>query len=346
MLVYMKCNLKMNKIKYILEAWVIRHWYSQKKTAFAYLLWPLSQLFSALVFLRRFMYKKQILKVNKATCPVIVVGNICVGGAGKTPLVMALYFFLKEKGWRPGIVTRGYKGNYKKTSLVTEDSLVTEVGDEPLLLATKTKAAVVVARQRFSAIKYLLKKTDCNIILSDDGLQHYSMARDIEILVIDELRKQGNGLCFPAGPLREPLSRLNEVDMVFFNGGTESSCSFSLQADFLINLKNKTITCPVNYLSGKRVHAVTGIASPQRFFHELKKHGAEVVEHSYPDHYLFKKEDFLDFSSQDLIILTEKDAVKCFSFAKENMWSLPVRAFLNAKAIKALDDNLNHLRAN
>ena len=332
----------MNK-KHRIESWLTNHWYAPEKTWLAYVLMPFSVFFSGIVYLRRRLYETGLLKSYRASCPVVVVGNVSVGGVGKTPLVIALYFFLKERGWTPGIVTRGYRGQYKGVVWVAADSDPNQVGDEAVLLAARTGGAVVVSRDRPSAIKALTHETACDIILSDDGLQHYAMARDIEIVVIDANRKLGNKLCLPAGPLRESVSRLKEVDLVVVNGGEESQCAFSLSGISLLNVLNPGITHSVQILHGKTVHALAGIGSPRRFFDYLRGLGAEVIEHPYPDHYSFKESDFEYFSAQDMWVMTEKDAVKCRAFANANMWFLPVEAHLNAMCVTALEDCLKNL---
>ena len=328
------------RIKSCVIHWIEQQWYSPKKTGFAICLLPLALVFSGIVRLRKKLYQKKYFKIYRASCPVIVVGNISVGGVGKTPLVVALYFFLKDRGWTPGIVSRGYKGKYQGIAWVAADSDPSQVGDEAVLLAARTGGAVVVARDRSNAIKALMHETACDIILSDDGLQHYAMARDIEIVVMDAKRKLGNGLCLPAGPLREPESRLKQVDLVVVNGGDESQCAFSLSGISLLNVLNPSITKSVRILYGRKVHAVAGIGAPQRFFDYLKGLGAEVIEHAYPDHYSFQTSDFECFSSDEIIVMTEKDAVKCRSLAKQNHWFLPVEAHLNSLLTKRFEDCL------
>ena len=333
----MKCSLKMINI----ESWITKHWYSPKKTWLAYGLMPFAVIFCEIARLRRMLYRKKYLRTYRALCPVIVIGNISVGGVGKTPLVIALYFFLKDRGWTPGIVSRGYRGKYEGIVWVAADSDPNQVGDEAVLLAARTGGAVVVARDRSSAIQVLTRETSCDIILSDDGLQHYAMARDIEIAVIDANRKLGNELCLPAGPLRESASRLNEVDLVVVNGGDESQCAFSLSGMSLINILNPSVTKSVNILQGKKVHALAGIGAPSRFFNYLKGLGAEVVEHAYADHYAFQASDLKLFTANDMVIMTEKDAVKCGGIAKENMWFLPVEAHFNALFVNTFERCLN-----
>lgn len=326
-----------------LESWITQHWYSTSKTWLAYALWPFAMMFASIVYLRRSLYRKGWLKTYRAACPVIVVGNISVGGVGKTPLVVELYFFLKERGWTPGIVSRGYRGDYEGVAWVAADSDPNQVGDEAVLLAARTGGAVVVARDRSKAIQALTHETACDIILSDDGLQHYAMERDLELVVMDAARKLGNGLCLPAGPLREPATRLKEVDLVIVNGGDESQCAFSLSGTSLLKVSTPSITESVRSLHGRKVHAFAGIGSPDRFFNYLRGLGAEVIEHPFPDHYPFEASDFEFFSLSDKVVMTEKDAVKCRAFAKENVWFLPVEAHLNAACIKTFEACLKRM---
>ncbi len=313
-----------------IEAWVTKHWYSARKTWFAYLLWPCSIVFHGVITVRRWMYKQRWLKTYRAPCPVIVIGNITVGGVGKTPFVIALYFFLKDRGWSPGIITRGYKGKYSGVTLATSEADPRNIGDEAVLLAARTDAPIAVARSRSAAIQFLVQHTACNIILSDDGLQHYAMERDLEIAIIDATKRHGNALSLPAGPLREPISRLASVDLVVVNGGKLSQPAFSLCGTELFRVHNPNIRTSVYALQGKTVHAVAAIGSPQRFFNYLHSFGLDIIEHVYPDHYAFREQDFQIFSDQDIVVMTEKDAVKCRCFAQNNHWYLPVSAELNS----------------
>lgn len=330
--------------KWNIEYWITQHWYKKKKTWLAYVLFIFSMIFSAIVFLRRWFHNKNWLKSYRADCPVIVVGNITVGGVGKTPLVIALYFLLKEKGWTPGIVSRGYKGSYTGVAWVSSDSNPKQVGEEAVLLAARTGGLVVVSRNRVAAIQALTQESACNIILSDDGLQHYAMRRDIEIAVIDAGRQLGNQLCLPAGPLREPGSRLQTIDLLVQNGGNELEYSFSLFGSCLINLLDSHHIEDVAILKNKKVHAITGIGAPERFFNYLRSFGADVIAYPYPDHYLFEAKDFESFFVDDFLIMTEKDAIKCRAFAKKNMWFLPVDAKLNVRLLQKLEDYLRGLK--
>ncbi len=271
--------------------------------------------------------------------PVIVVGNLTVGGTGKSPLVIALVEQLREKGFKPGVVSRGYGGQATDwPQKVTADSNPFLVGDEPVMIATYARCPVVAAPNRVVAAQSLLTHFDCDIIVSDDGLQHYALARDIEILVVDESRGFGNGFCLPAGPLREPVSRAAAVDCIVMNCVSlpEAAPTTKLTAQ-PHRMKNNGVlftghNCSVmkiipryftplyaakheehlalNHFKGKTVRAVTGIGNPGRFFATLSSLGVECIEHPYPDHHRFKIED-LAFDDDMPIIMTMKDAVKC-----------------------------------
>lgn len=316
----------------MLQRWLLHQWFEKKFSLFVFCLLPLAGLFQILSALRKFCYHKKLFKTHRFNTPVIIIGNISVGGSGKTPLIIALYFLLKKHGYKPGIISRGYGGSYKNLEWVMTDSDPVLVGDEPALIANRTSAPVVVAKKRYMAVEALLKDTDCNIILSDDGMQHYALERDIEIAVVDGKRGFGNGLCLPAGPLREPVSRLRSVNFIIQNGGepgTYSGSVMTLSAIQLISLADNTQSMDLNILHNAIVHAVAGIGNPDRFFDYLSGLGARVVPHRFPDHHQFSPKDF-DFPDGEnhLIIMTEKDAIKCRDFATENMWFLPVEARL------------------
>ena len=247
------------------------------------LLWPLSLLFRVVVWLRRWAYQIGWLKSFRVTAPVIVVGNIVVGGTGKTPLLIRLVELLRQSGYQPGIVSRGYGGSSKYWPRDVEaDSDPDEVGDEPVLLAKRCGCPVVVAPDRVSAAQKLLRDYDCNVILSDDGLQHYRLKRDIEIAVINATQRFGNGFCLPAGPLREPVKRLTNVDFVINNHPPPSSSSssrraqikageysMSLQVTTIVNMGDPAITRSIASFAGHTVHAVAAIGHPTRFFYML-----------------------------------------------------------------------------
>lgn len=320
-------------------------WYSNHPLRFALL--PLSWLFCASVSIRRQAYRYGLLPSRRLSIPVIVVGNITVGGTGKTPLVIWIAQLLKQHGYKPGIVSRGYGGKAERwPQQVRLDSDPRVVGDEAILLAKHSGCPVAVAPKRLQAIDSLLSYYNCNVIISDDGLQHYALQRDIEIQVSDDIRRYGNQFCLPAGPLRESLNRLKKVDFLVTKGATLRShmatkeFSMHYQIKSLCNLKDSRVSQPLSALRGQTVHAVAGIGHPERFFIRLRDHGLKVHEHSFPDHYPFKKMDIY-FNDQLPVIMTEKDAVKCNAIADTRHWFLPIEANLPIEFGQSL---LNRLR--
>jgi tetraacyldisaccharide 4'-kinase len=285
-------------------------WYERHALRFA--LAPLSLIFCSLAKTRRLAYHYNLLKSHSISVPVIIVGNITVGGTGKTPLVIWLAQFLKQHGFQPAIVSRGYGGKSNNwPQQVRADSDPTVVGDEPVLLAKHSQCPVAVAPKRSLAIESLLKTYPCNIIISDDGLQHYALQRDIEIAVIDDILRYGNGYCLPAGPLREPISRLSEIDFLITKGAAlQGEISMQYDMEDLHNLKYEHITQPLSNLRGKSVHAIAGIGHPERFFNRLRDKGLKVNGHAFPDHCKYTAKD-IDFKDDLPVIMTEKDAVKC-----------------------------------
>lgn len=303
-----------------------RHWYRSDLSGLAILLLPLSWLFYLLVSIRRFLYQKKILKTHQFPVPVLVVGNITVGGTGKTPFTIWLIDYLRKNNYRPGIVTRGVGGKEQKAPRwVGDNSLPQEVGDEALLLMQRCQCPVVVGVDRVAATQELLEKTDCNVVISDDGLQHYRLGRTLEIALIDGTRDLGNRCLLPAGPLREPVKRLQTVDMIVRQGGVPQPGEVSMQlvSVNLVAAQDKTRQMPLTDLNGKKIHAIAAIGNPQRFFASLRAVGAEVIEHVFPDHYLYQAND-LAFADDLLVVMTEKDVVKCRSFANEKHWFVPV----------------------
>jgi len=288
-------------------------------------LWPLSWVFRLLAWVRRCAFQIGALQRHKLPVPVIVVGNISVGGTGKTPLVIWLVAHLKELGYKPGIIARGYGAQIGNTPRQVEpNSLAEEVGDEPLLISRRTGCPMFVAPNRVAAAYALLEKSDCDVIISDDGMQHYALGRDIEIAVVDGKRRFGNGCCLPAGPLREPPSRLATVDLVIVNGASESNeHSMHISIGEAVNLHNPELTHNLEEFSGEQVHAMAGIGCPQRFFQLLKDHGLQLIEWVFPDHYQFVKADITP-DDELLVFMTEKDAVKCRHFAQPRHWYLPI----------------------
>lgn len=313
------------------------------------LLLPFSFLFSLLVRTRRLLYQLKIKKVTRFSVPVIVVGNITAGGTGKTPLVIALVKLLKEKGYSPGVVSRGYGvKNLTHPRLVQKDDAVKRVGDEPLMIAQQTDCPVVICPNRVTAVTSLLSTqkiiTPCDLIISDDGLQHYAMGRDIEVVVLDGTREFGNQLYLPAGPLREPLSRLKETDYLISNGkGSRRDVAFmALQPQSFISLIDNRTQLALSAFKNKTIHAVTGIGYPDRFFRTLQSLDINMTKHIFPDHYRFTPED-IDFKDNFIVIMTEKDAVKCKEFADERHFFLSVTAKLDEDFIEDILSKLKKL---
>ncbi len=304
------------------------YWYSQNPIA--WLLLPVTAIYCLLVFFRRFLYRTKILTSYSLPVPVIIVGNISVGGTGKTPLLIALCELLKQQGYRPGIVSRGYSGEFDGEHLVVTSDVPNVIGDEPYLISKRTHCPIVVGQNRVAAAELLLANSNCNLILSDDGLQHYRLRRDIEIAIIDSSRQFGNGFCLPSGPLRETVSRLKQVDLVVehcTNVNADNKNSFLLKFSDAINLSSAE-SKTVGDFKSQPVHGVAGIGHPLRFFKQLRTQGLDVIEHDYPDHYKFKKTDFI-FNDQLQVLMTEKDAVKCQDFAENHLWYVPVNAELS-----------------
>jgi tetraacyldisaccharide 4'-kinase len=301
-----------------------RHWY--RLTPVSLLLLPLSLIFCALVQLRRALYRLGVLHHTRLSVPVIVVGNITVGGTGKTPLVIWLADVLRQAGYRPGIVTRGYRGKSTTWPVsVTAQTSVEQVGDEALLLARRSGCPVLAGPDRVAAAQRHITE-GCNVIVSDDGLQHYRLRRDLEIAVIDGARRFGNRLCLPAGPLREPVARLKTVSLRVANGLAQAGeLGMALVPTGFYNLANTEQHASADRFRPGPVHAVAGIGNPERFFSSLRGLGLEVIAHPFPDHHAFQAGE-LEFGDDRPIILTEKDAVKCESFANARCWVLAVEA--------------------
>jgi tetraacyldisaccharide 4'-kinase len=298
----------------------------------AWLLWPASLGFAVAAWLRRIFYRLKIFGSSHPGIPVIVVGNLTAGGSGKTPLVLRIAEILKEHGWRPGIVSRGYGGSAQQPRAATIAADPAEVGDEPILLARRSGCPVWVAPERIAACRALRAESpECNVIITDDGLQHYALRRDLEICVVDGFGF-GNGFLQPAGPLREPRSRLRSVDAVVAHGadGVEGY-KMALEGDKVVRFTDARDVRPAKSFAGQRVHAVAGIGDPKRFFLQLARFGLKVVPHPFPDHHAFRAEDFA-FGDTDPVVMTEKDAVKCKRIVaglQVQFWVFPVSAALD-----------------
>jgi tetraacyldisaccharide 4'-kinase len=302
-------------------------WYGKHPLRLA--LAPLSWLFCAIVKVRQRAYRHGLLTRQKFPIPVIIAGNITVGVTGKTPLVIWLGQFLKKQGFKPGIVSRGYGGRAEKwPQRVYPDSEPTIVGDEALLLARHSGCPVVVAPKRIKAVQTLLENHDCDLIISDDGLQHYALHRDIEIAVLDDIRRYGNKRCLPAGPLREPMTRLKKIDFTVTKGAALNQ-EFSMQYDLkaLQHVIDDNVSQPLAALRGQTVHAVAGIGHPAKFFTRLRDNGLKLRCHEFPDHHYYSQTE-IHFNDDKPVIMTEKDAVKCRHFAGPQHWYLPIEARL------------------
>jgi tetraacyldisaccharide 4'-kinase len=304
----------------------------------------LAHVYSGLGALRRTLYRRGWLQSSRLRVPVIVVGNISVGGTGKTPLTIALVEALQQRGIQVGVVSRGYGGSATVPVRVALESPPEVVGDEPALIRQRTGVAVVVGRDRVEAAELLLQDPSIQVIIADDGLQHYRMRRDIEICVIDGARRFGNRQLLPAGPLREPVARLANVDFKVCNGGLAQvgEVLLRLMDDGAQRVNDPRQRIGLERFAGGRVHGVAGIGNPTRFFESLRARRIEVVEHAFPDHHAYTAAD-LQFGDNLPLLMTEKDAVKCRAFARDHWWCLPVRAQLPEAFFEALVAKLRAL---
>ncbi len=314
--------------------WLEQHWY--RISPLHLVLWPSSVLFTGLVALRRLLYRSGALAVTRLPVPVIVVGNISVGGTGKTPLVIWLAHLLRERGYRPGVVCRGYGGSAHGPQRATLGSDPREVGDEATLLARRCACPVWIGARRAAAAHALLAAhPECNVLISDDGLQHYALARDVEIAVIDGARGFGNGMLLPAGPLREPQRRLARCDALVVNGAAlfrrdalpsgVPQYDMTLQGRIFYDLLRPAQQAGPERFARQRVHGVAAIGNPHHFFNHLRELGLSFTAHPFPDHHAFRASD-LAFTDADAVLMTEKDAVKCEAFSPGNFWALRVDA--------------------
>ena len=309
----------------------------------------LAAVYARAIALRRRLFAKNVLKSQRVGVPVIVVGNVSVGGTGKTPLTVAIVQRLQEAGWNPGVASRGYgRADEATPRWVDAKTAPDEGGDEPVLIVRRTGAKLRVDRDRVAAARELVA-AGCDVIVCDDGLQHYRLQRDIEIEVIDAARRYGNGRLLPAGPLREPAERGAECDFRVLNlgmGAGEAGFGewpMHLHVEGAVPMRGGR-TRPLSSFSGQRVHAVAGIGNPQRFFSMLREHGLGVVPHAFDDHHRYTRRDF-SFGSELPVLMTEKDAVKCADFATDWDFSVPVSAELPEAFWVALLDRLGAAKA-
>ena len=325
-------------------------WYAPGLTPLAAALLPLSLLYRLAVAVRRNAYR---FVQTALPVPVVVVGGIVVGGSGKTPLTKALAEALAERGWKPGIVSRGYGGSNVSPRAVNRGDDPTIVGDEPPLLAA-TGVPVWVGRDRVATARALIAvHRECTLILSDDGLQHYALRRDFEIAVVDAARGLGNARLLPAGPLREPPSRLREVDAVVTlvaasaspgQGGGERESAMWYEPLPWRSLTDANAMADTARWRAGPVHALAGIGDPQRFFALVRSFGLDPICHAFPDHHRFVPED-LDLPGATAILMTEKDAVKCAAFADARCWCLPIRARIAPELVERVERKLRGLQA-
>ncbi len=311
-----------NKITHYLE----NAWYGH--TGLTLMLRPLAWLFIAITTIRRFAYRYKIIKSVKLPVPVIVIGNLTVGGTGKTPLVIWVANNLKSAGYKPGIISRGYGGKAKHwPQQVRPDADPVIIGDEAVVISRRTRCPMAVGPDRAAAGEALLKYADIDIILSDDGLQHYHLQRDIEILVIDGIRRFGNGFCLPAGPLRELPSRKHEVDFIVTNGiaahGEYPMKYLGPRAVNMLSGEERTL----DEFKNKPVTAIAGIGNPDKFFNFLRAAGLRINSIAFADHFEYTQAS-LPFDDEQIVLMTEKDAVKCQRFAKADWWYLPINVEL------------------
>ncbi len=310
----------------------------------------LEPLYAALVRARHALYRRGWRRTERVAVPVLVVGNLVAGGSGKTPLTLAIVERLRAEGFTPGVASRGHgRGDPARGRWVEAGSDATEVGDEPLLIARETGVRVRVDRDRVAAAR-ALAAAGCNVVVCDDGLQHLRLARDVEIEVEDLRRRRGNGRLLPAGPLREPLARADRCDFRVLNlGAADATGDAVAEAGFgqwpmqLLLERAQALDAarsqPLTAFAGRRVHAVAGIADPERFFAALRARGIAVVPHAFADHHAFQRDDF-DFASELPVLMTAKDAVKCAQFGLADAWVVPVRARLPEAFWIALLDRL------
>ncbi len=301
-----------------------RIWYSNHPAYI--LLIPFSLIYRLLIKVRKLLYQYGVFTINHVPVPVIIVGNFTVGGTGKTPFVIWLAEYLAEQGYKPGIIASGYGAKKLSTiQKVTSNSNPEYVGDESVLIARRTGLPVVVSPDRYKSARQLLEFTDCNMLICDDGLQHLALGRNLEIAMIDGDRKFGNNWLLPAGPLREPSNRASTVDLMISNNtGLINAHQMLIEYCELKSLTDESKSISVESFKYKQVHVISGIANPDRLHNYLVSKGVKIIPHIFPDHHSFISAD-LKFDDDFPIVMTEKDAVKCFKFSNDNMWYLPIQ---------------------
>ena len=306
------------------SSWIQTQW--QKRGVYAWLMLPLSLLYCLVMILRREAYGSGLLKASRIGKPVIVVGNLSVGGTGKTPLVIWLANQLARQGIKPAVISRGYGGRAKNFPLlVTAESYAAMTGDEPAMIARSLGCPVVIDPDRVAAANWLVERDLCDVIISDDGLQHLALGRDLEIAVIKSDMIAGNGLCLPAGPLRESKSRLKSVDVVISREKKSALTEYTMEIlpGECSRLDSPAMRLPLSAFWNSPVHAIAGIGNPEGFFCSLRTAGLEIIPHPFPDHYDYTPAD-ISFTDGLPVIMTEKDAIKCREFPTRNHWAVTV----------------------
>lgn len=307
-----------------LSIWLQSQW--QKRGIYAWLMFPVSMLYCVVMSLRREAYESGLLKTHNIALPVIVVGNLSVGGTGKTPLVIWIARQLARKGLKPAVISRGYGGRAKEYPMpVYADTPAALCGDEPAMIARSLGCPVVIDPDRVAAANWLVERSLCDVIISDDGLQHLTLGRDLELAVITSDRVAGNGFCLPAGPLRESAARLESVDVVISRnrGSTLTSHYMDLIPGECARLDNPAMRLPLSAFWKSPIHAIAGIGNPEGFFESLTTAGLEIIPHPFPDHYDYAPVD-ISFDDDLPVLMTEKDAVKCSDFANRHCWAVTV----------------------
>ncbi|MFP6849362.1 MAG: tetraacyldisaccharide 4'-kinase [Pseudomonas sp.] len=310
------------------------------------LLRPLEWLYRAVVQRKRARFLAGEGAIYRAPVPVVVVGNITVGGTGKTPMILWLIEHCRRQGLRVGVVSRGYGAQPPQLPWrVQADQAASVAGDEPLLIVQRSGVPLMIDPDRSRAVAALLAAESLDLILSDDGLQHYRLARDLELVLIDAARGLGNRHCLPAGPLREPVERLQSVDALLYNGASsdpQGGYGFTLKPSALVNLRSAERCAVSHFPAGQALHAVAGIGNPQRFFNTLEELHWRPVTHAFADHAPYSAE-LLNFSPALPVLMTEKDAVKCRAFAADDWWYLAVDAQPSAAFVAWFDQQLQRL---
>lgn len=326
--------------------WLQEQW--NKRGLYAWLLFPISVLYCVVMSLRREAYESGLFKTHEIKLPVFVVGNLSVGGTGKTPLVIWIASKLAENGLRPAVISRGYGGRAKEFPFVVYPNTPAALsGDEPVMISRTLGCPVVIDPDRVAAANWLVERDLCDVIISDDGLQHLALGRDLEIAVITSDRVAGNGLCLPSGPLREGMGRLKSIDVVI-SRLQESKLTphfMNLHPGECARLDSPAMRLPLSAFWKKPVHAIAGIGNPEGFFESLRMAGLEIIPHAFPDHYDYTPVD-ISFDDDLPVLMTQKDAVKCTEFTKRNCWVVTVSVEVDEGILEIIMKKIKEIKAN